>query len=159
MNLFQLVGQYKKIQEMADELDEMTLVDTLESIEDAIEVKIENTAKLIKTWEAEAKVIKEEENRLATRRKTLENKIATLKAQIQGHLEELGLNKVKTPTLTVSLRNNPYSVHVVNEGMIPEQFLIPQAPKVNKQEIAAALKEGRVIGGVELVRTKGVSIK
>ena len=48
--LYELTQSYKQIQEMAEELDHDVLIDTLNSIEDSIEVKIENIAKMVKHW-------------------------------------------------------------------------------------------------------------
>lgn len=159
MRLYELNNQYKHVQEMADELDQQTLLDTLDSIQATIEDKVENTAKLIRSWEAEVAAIREEEKRLAERRKSVENRITSLKMYLQIQMEVAGIDKVKRPTLTVSIRNNPPSVHVLDESILPSDYMIPQPPKVSKADIAKALKNGEFVPGAELVQTKGLSIK
>ena len=81
--LFQLSEAYRKLYEQVDELldnEEMTdddldmFIDTIKSIEDLIEVKIENINKLAKGWQADVDAYKKEEARLEKRRKALENK-------------------------------------------------------------------------------------
>lgn len=159
MKLYQLVSDYKRVQEMADEVDQGTLIDTLDAIHESIEDKTENTAKLIRSWEAEANVIKDEEKRLADRRKVIENRITSLKLYLQTHMEVAGIDKVKRPTLTVSIRNNPPSVSVIDQSIIPVDYIIQQEPKISKTEIAKALKNGEFVPGCELVQTKGLMIK
>jgi len=159
MKLYELVHSYKRVQEMADDLDQQTLLDTLDAIEDSIEDKAENTAKLIRSWEAEANAIKEEEKRLAERRKAVENRISSLKLYLQIQLEVAGIDKVKRPTLTVSIRNNPPSVNISDETLIPSTYMIPQPDKISKTEIAKVLKSGEFVPGAELVQTRGLMIK
>ena len=144
---------------MAEEVDEITLIETLESIEDAIEVKAENIAKMIKEMESEAEIIKLEEKRLAERRQAKERKITSLKTYLQDQLESLGIDKIKSPLITISIRNNPPSVHITNDLHIPAKYLIPQEPKISIKEISKALKNGEVIEGVELVRKRGIQIR
>src|SRR5690554_44600 len=113
MKLYELTENYLQLLEMAEDMDPELLRDTLESIQESIEDKAENTAKLIKSLEADVKAIKEEEKRLADRRKALEKKIENIKDYLQDQLELAGIDKVKRPTITVSIQNNPPSVRIV----------------------------------------------
>ena len=159
MKLYELAQNYAQLLEMVEEMESDALVDTLESLQEAIEDKAENIAKLIKNLEADAKIIKEEEKRLAERRQSIEKKIERLKQYLQEQLEVAGLQKVKRPTITVSIQNNPPSVDVIDETAIPIDFLIPQAPKVDKKSILERLKKGESVPGVTLKQTKGVRIR
>lgn len=159
MKLYELTDDYLKLMEMAEELDEETFQDTLESIEDAIEEKVEKTAFLIRNLEADVKAIKEEEKRLADRRKALEKKIENIKDYLREQLELAGIDKVKRPTITVSIQNNPPSVRVIDEKIIPSDFMIPVAPKIDKKSILEKLKKGEEVPGVELQQTRGLRIR
>ncbi|MED5052672.1 siphovirus Gp157 family protein [Anoxybacillus rupiensis] len=159
MKLYELAQSYAQLMEMAEEMESDALVDTLESLQEAIEDKAENVAKLIKNLEADVKVIKEEEQRLAERRRAIESKVDKLKTYLQEQLETAGLQKVKRPTITVSIQNNPPSVDVIDETLIPADFLIPQPAKVDKKSILERLKNGEAIPGVTLKQTKGVRIR
>lgn len=159
MKLYDLAQNYAQLLEMAEEMESDALVDTLESLQDAIEEKAENIAKLVKNLESDAKIIKEEEQRLAERRHAIEAKIERLKTYLQEQLETAGIEKVKRPTITVAIQANPPSVDVIDEKAIPNDFLIPQAPKVDKRSILERLKKGEAIPGVTLKQTKGVRIR
>jgi septation ring formation regulator EzrA len=70
MNLYALSANYQLIQMMIEDGQE-GLSDTLESLNDAIEDKAVGYAKVMKNLEAQAKAIKDEESRLADRRKVI----------------------------------------------------------------------------------------
>ena len=159
MKLYELAQNYAQLMEMAEEVDSGALIDTLEALQDAIEDKAENIAKFIKNLEADAKIIKEEEKRLAERRQSIEKKIERLKQYLQEQLEVAGLQKVKRPTITVAIQNNPPSVEIADEKLIPSEFMIPQPAKVDKRAILERLKNGEEIPGCSLKQTKGVRIK
>src|SRR5690554_3648844 len=95
MKLYELSQAYQNLLDMQDELDKQTFADTLESIQDEIEYKAENTAKMIRAMEAEAKALKEEEERLAHRRKLIEKRIKWLKEYLIENLEIAGKDQVK----------------------------------------------------------------
>jgi uncharacterized protein YlxW (UPF0749 family) len=128
-------------------------------LEEAIEDKAENVAKLIKCLDSDCKAIKEEEQRLADRRKALENKISSIKEYLQNQMEVAGLNKVKRPTITISIQANPPSVEVMDESLIPSTYMVPQPSKIDKRAILTALKEGEFIPGASIKQSMGVRIK
>lgn len=159
MRLYELAQNYAQLLEMVEEMESDALVDTLSALQDAIEDKAENIAKLIRNLEADVKVIHDEEKRLAERRRAIEVKIERLKTYLQEQLETAGIEKVKRPTITVAIQVNPPSVDVIDEKAIPNDFLIPQAPKLDKRSILERLKKGESVPGVTLKQTKGVRIR
>ena len=159
MKLYELTDDYLRLLEMAEELDPETFQDTLESIQESIEDKVENTAKLIKSIEADVQAIKEEEKRLAERRRALETKVNRIKEYLQNELEKAGIYKVKRPLITVSIQNNPPSVKIVDEKIIPSSFMIPQPPKLDKKGILEKLKNGEHVPGATLVQERGIRIR
>jgi len=159
MKLYELAQNYAQLLEMADDMESDALVDTLEALQGEIEEKAENIAKLVKNLEADAKIIKEEEQRLAERRRAIEAKVERLKAYLQEQLEVAGLQKVKRPTITVAIQNNPPSVEIADEKLIPSEFMIPQPAKIDKKAILERLKNGEEIPGCSIKQTKGVRIR
>jgi hypothetical protein len=108
--------------------------------------------------DAEAKALKEEEQRLAARRKALEARMDGLKQYTISALEQAGLKTVKGKLFTVGIRNNRPSV-VVDETELPQEFLIPQPPKPDKQRLYELLKEGQVIPGARLEASQSLNIR
>lgn len=159
MKLYELTDDYLNLLEVAEELDEETFQNTLEAIEDAIEDKVENTAFLIRNLEADIKTLKDEEKRLKGRRQALENKVARMKDYLFEQLEKAGIDRVKRPLITVSVQNNPPSVKVIDEKLIPSSFMIPQPPKLDKKGILEKLKNGENVPGVELAQGRSLRIR
>lgn len=159
MKLYELSQSYNQLLEMAEELDQETFLDTLESIQEEMDVKIENTAKLIRSLQGDIEAIKVEEKRLADRRKAMENKIESIKSYLQNEMEVAGIDKVKRPTFTISVVNNPPCVQIEDESVIPSNYLVPVPDKIDKKAILTALKNGEYIEGCTLSQSRSVRIK
>jgi hypothetical protein len=159
LQLYKLTQNYAQLLDLADSMDEEMFRDTLSSLEEVIEDKAENTAKLIKCLEADCKAIKEEEKRLADRRKAIENKVSSIKEYLFNQLEVAGLDKVKRATVTVSIQLNNPSVEVLDESIIPSSYMVPQPATIDKKSILKDLKDGVIIDGCSLKRTRGLRIK
>lgn len=159
MKLYEITQDYAQLLDMADSMDETLFSDTLSAIEEVLEDKVENIGKMIRCLEADAEAIKAEEKRLADKRKSIENKISSIKSYVQHELEVAGLNKVKRPTITISIQANPPSVLVKDESLIPSHYMIPVAPKLDKKAVLSFLKEGGEVPGCEITQSRSVRIK
>ena len=157
MNLYELSLSFQEVQNM--DLDPEVMQDTLDSIEDAIENKAENIAKLIRNLESDVSAYKEEEDRLKTKRQATENKVKWLKTYLEDNMKLTGKTKFKSGMFNFSIQKNPASVNIVDEKAIPEEFLIPQSPKVDKTSIKEILKRGIEVPGAELKQTEGLRIR
>lgn len=158
MNLYKLSEAYQQIQNMIEDGAE-GLGDTLESLNDAIEDKAIGYAKVIKNLEAKAKAIKEEETRLADRRKSLENNIKRLKTSLEQAMIDLNKKRIETDLFNFNIQKNPPSVEVLNEKEIPENYFVPVDPKLDKKAILADLKNGVEVPGAEFKQTEGLRIR
>lgn len=158
MRLYELTSSYQQVLEIAEQLDAETLKDTLDAIEDAIETKVENTAFVIKSLEANVKVIDDEIKRLQTMKSTQQNNVKSLKLYIQDALEQVGLEKVQGELIKVAIQNNPPSVRL-SEDFSNDNYLIEVAPKIDKKAILDDLKQGKEIVGAEIVQGRSVRIR
>lgn len=157
MNLYELSLAFQEVQNM--ELDPEVMKDTLDSIEDAIENKAENIAKLIRNLESDVSAYKEEEDRLKTKRQSTENKVKWLKTYLEDNMKLTGKTKFKSGMFNFSIQKNPASVNITDEKIIPGEFLIPQPPKVDKTSLKEILKRGIEVPGAELKQTEGLRIR
>lgn len=158
--LYELTHSYQQVLDLItdNEVEHEGFADTLESIEDAIEVKLNATAIIIKTLEAQAKAIKEEEDRLKKRRSALENNAKRLKVYAQDALESVGLDKVKGDTFTLRMQNNPPSVLLMDDKQVPDKYLVEVQPTVDKKALLEDLKNGLAIDGAELKQGRSLRI-
>lgn len=157
MNLYELSVAFQEVQNM--ELDPEVMKDTLDSIEDAIENKAENIAKLVRNLESDVSAYKEEEDRLKTKRQAMENKVKWLKTYLEDNMKLTGKTKFKSGMFNFSIQKNPASVNILDERIIPEEFLIPQLPKIDKTALKDVLKTGVEVPGAELKQTEGLRIR
>lgn len=108
MNLYEISTNYMQLLECEPEM----VADTLESLKEAFKEKTINIAYVIKQMDAEQKIIAEEVKRLQERKKTAENKQKYLKQYLHDSMNATGIDKVKSPTITISIRKNPPSLDV-----------------------------------------------
>lgn len=128
----------------------------LENLQMAKEEKRENIACWIKGMDAEVAAIKEEEKRLALRRKMLENK----RERIFNFLfMELNGDKVSSPRVKVSYRKTT-SVEVTNMDELPDEYRrVKITEEADKTAIKEAFKAGVPVVGAKLVERLSMSIK
>lgn len=156
--LYDLTNDFQKVQALIEDGGE-GLQDTLESIELAIEDKLENIGKVIRNLEAEAKAFKEEEQRLADRRRSIENNIKHLKQYAENSMIVTGDKKIKAGLFTFSIQKNPPSVRIFNETIVPKNYFVTPEPKLDKKKVQEAIKNGESVAGVELKQTESLRIR
>lgn len=157
MNLYELSQNYLEVQEM--DLEPETLKDTLDSIAETFEDKAESIAKLIRNLEADKKAFDEEEKRFKDKKQTADNRIKSLKLYLEDNMRLTGKTKFKTGVFSFAIQNNPPSVEVFDEALIPKQFLIAQPVKIDRAGIKELLKAGEEVPGAELKHSSGLRIR
>lgn len=164
MTLYELTEDYMNLLELAEDpdIDEQAFVDTLEGIEGALEYKAENYAKVIRTLEGYASACDAEQKRLRTKKQTIDNNIKRMKAALQCAMQITGKTKFKTSLFSFGIQKNPAAVVIDEEHLenIPDRFLIPQDPQIDKRAIKEALKAGEDLEGLaHLEQTESLRIR
>lgn len=169
MNIWEIDKRMSEI--MALESDEelidletgevISVFEALEKLEMQREAKIENAALMVRNLTAEAKAIKEEEERLYKRRKAAENKAESIKAYLINALtREDGTSETFTSTrAAVRVRTNPAKVVIFDEESIPEAFFREIIRKeIDKAQVKEVLSRGIAVPGASLERGRSVVI-
>lgn len=157
-SLYQLQGAYAQIQQMIEEGAE-DLQDTLESIEGALEEKLESYAMVIRNIESDVEGLKAEEKRLAERRKTMESGIKRMKENMQNAMSSTGEKKIKGEKFTFTVQKNPPSLNIVDDKVIPDEFItIETVRNIDKKALLAKAKEQEV-PGVEIKQGESLRIR
>lgn len=151
-SLYELTSDWLQLYAMMDDpdIDEDTVLDTIEGIDGEIEVKADSYAKVIAQLNADAEALKKESERLNKRRTTIENNITRLKSALQMAMQATGKTKFKTELFSFGIQKNPPSV-IMDEPYIeniPEEYLIPQEPKIDRAKIKEDLKAGKNLEGL-----------
>jgi len=157
MRLYELSQNYIQLQQMIE--DGADVGDTLESIDEAIESKVENIAKLMKNIEGQIAVFQLEEKRLQAMRKTLENGVTRLKNNVYESMKNTGKRKIDGQLFKFAIQKNPPSVDVLNDSEIPIGYFIEQAPTLDKKAIMEELKLGHDVPGVQLKQGESLRIR
>lgn len=161
MKLYELTEQYNQVSALLeqDDMDAEMLLDTLESIQEAVEVKAENIAKLVRKYEAESEAIKSEAKRLSERAAKSAKNADKLKEYISDNLQRAGIGKVEGKFFTIGFRKST-SVNVIDFASLPDDFKITKTEIVaDKKAIGERLKDGEEIAGCELVTNQNLQIK
>lgn len=161
--LYEIAAAYRADAERLAELDldPQTLADTLESMSGQLEVKAQNVAFVARNIEALAASIKEAESAMATRRKALENRAASLRAYLLRNMQLAGVQKIEGPYLRMSIKSNPAAVDVFDAAQIPADYMRqpePPPPAPDKTAIKEALKSGVDVPGARLTQSQRLDI-
>ena len=163
-SLYELVVDRLALQNKLEELDfdAETIADTLEGDSLAIQAKIESYAFVIRNMEALPDVIKAEEKRLAERRKAIEKRVESIKDWLFVNMQTAGISKIESPVFTISLQNNPASVVIDDESLIPADYFVqpdPPAPSLSKALIKQAIADGYTVAGAHVEQKQRLVIK
>lgn len=137
------------------ETGEIIDVERLGQLQLAHNDKVEGIALWIKNLLSDANAIKEEEDKLAQRRKVNENKAKNLKEYLSKFLNG---QKFKTPKVSISYRKSE-SVEVTDISKLDDGYLKFAEPTVDKTKVKKALKAGTVLQGVSLVENQNIQIR
>lgn len=156
MKLYELTGNYLLLLEMLEDGDTPAedLQDTLDSITELMEVKVENIVKMLNSMNAKVDMFKAEEGRLKAKRQTLENRCDSLKSYLENQLRISGKKSIDAGLFKVAFQKSPASVSVLDIEKVPQHFLIQQPRKVDTNRIKEILKSGVEIDGVKLITDK-----
>lgn len=161
MKLYEINAELEALLEQVnEETGELTCdLELLESLMIAREEKLEGLALAVKNYDSDAAQLREEEKKLAERRKRLEANSARAKEFLR---QMLNGETMKTARVVVSYRKSE-SVEIGSEFMEwavqHDAYLTHKDPEPDKVMIKTALKAGETIPGATLVSKSNMQIK
>lgn len=160
MKLYEYAEQYEALKQMAEDesIPPEALADTLESIDDEFETKVDSIACIIKDELATAEAIKKEIDALTARMKRHEATADQLKAYTMQQMQAVGKSKIETARNVVSIAKKAPALEIENADdfiawatLDHEEFIRQKAPEINKVAVRDALKAGEELPGAKLV--------
>ncbi len=139
----------QKLIEEFPEADEETLADTLEGLTNLNEM----LAAVIRSHLDDMAMVDALKSRMADMQDRLSriSKRAEKKRElVTSVMEQADLKKLAEADFKVSLRSSSAPLVVTEEGSIPEPYWRPQAPKLDRLGLIAALKSGEQVAGAVL---------
>jgi hypothetical protein len=160
--LYKLADEYVAIaMQLADsDLPDDVITDTLEGASGDIENKAWNTAALILQFSGEAAIIKEAEQRMSARRKSLERRVEWMRDSVLVQLIRTGIGEIDSPEFVIRVQDNPPKVILDDEEAVPNAFKLTETvTTIRKADIRKSLLEGKTVAGAHLESEKRLTIK
>lgn len=159
MNLFELNQTYRDLEERED-LDPEVLADTLDSIKDAREVKLDNIAYWIEKNKMQLDWLSEKLKNLRAKQTSLNNLNRSLQDYMTRALDDAGIKELQTENHILKPRNYKASVIVDSLDNLPEEFKQTKTEvTADKKGLYKALKDNQEIPGAHLKPNRGTVIK
>ena len=155
MKLYEITQAYENLASLEDKEEVGKYLDL---IEDEFNQKAENTVKVIKNIGADIKALRDEEKRLAQKRKSLQSNQDWLKFYLQNNMERLGDKKIKAGIFNINIQKNPQSIKILDEATIPDKYKIASY-RIDKKTLKDDIKNGVEIEGAELVQTERIRLR
>jgi hypothetical protein len=143
----------RRLIEVDPEIDETTLLDTLEGATNLHEALGEVIRSALDE-EALADGLRLRLDAMRVRLERIETTSAKKREVTLAVMEEAGIEKILEPDFTISLRVQPPGLLVTNEADIPEWFWIPQPGKLDRRKILETIKAGTAVIGAELANSR-----
>ena len=144
-NVYELKNTFNTLWNIIEDetADDEVILDAWETAQEDLAEKLENCCKYLKNQESIIDGLKAEEQRIKAKRQALENVNARLKALMTDALNASGEKKIACGSFTCAIQNNAPSLKLdVDTRYIPEKYLIPQEPTVNKTLLKDDIKNG-----------------
>jgi hypothetical protein len=154
----------REAQELASLLSEGEITPELETSliinQTELQTKAINYSYVIKSFEADIDTIDSEIKRLQGLKKVRDNGITRMKSALLEAMQVYGIDKVASPTLTLSIRNNPESIEILNEVQIDRKYWNEKIVwSLDKAAVKKAIQSGESVEGCVLIRTQSIQIK
>ena len=150
-SIYELTQEFETLWSLMEDglLDDEALAGAFDVATEDLAIKLEGYCKFIKNLESDIAGLKEEEKRLATRRKTMENTVERSKFAMQKAMTIAGEKKIQCGTFTTSVQNNAPSVVLDEQYMenIPEEYLVHKTD-INRRQMLEDLKAGKDLEGL-----------
>lgn len=129
--------------------DEQAQTDAIEG-ETGLFEAMADAAKRIGEIQAHLEGLDAYAGRMKTRKERLERQEDLIRTALMHAMSIAHLKTLELPTATMTLKATGPSVVITDEADIPAEFWKPQAPKLDKKLLMAALKDKKEIPGAQL---------
>ena len=160
-SLYELTEAYQELLSMAldPDTDPEALADTMEAIEGEFEDKADGYAKVMKEMKVFEDAKREEGKRQIDGANVLKAKRERMSETLANAMKLTGKTKFKTAFAGYNIQKNPPALKIDDPSKVPDEFLIPQEPKVDSAAIKKELKEGVAYDWCHLEQSESLRIK
>ena len=141
------------------QIEETLFNEFLEDVSADFSKKSANVASFFLNLESQAEEIKVAEQRMNTRRKSLEKNAKKLRDYLLNQMQLINMKEISTPEYLIRIRNNPARVDIVTEALIPDDFKLEEViVKLDKNAIKDSIKAGNPVPGAVLTQNQRLHV-
>ena len=160
MKFLELKNMIETLIENEEQFDEQTLKDSKELLLEELKEKSSNINEYLVELKVRTEGMKSLEEHYKKSRKTLENQMEFWKNIIKDCMITLGEKKIITDTGSITVKNNPKSVKITDENLVPEEFKTEEISiKIDKKALKQRIEEGEEFECITLEQTQSILIK
>ena len=156
-SLYEMTSEYKEALQVMQEADisDEAIADTLEGLTGSIKDKGRNVAAFLQNLESDALAMKDAENRIAARRKTIENKVNQMKEYLRSNMEKCEITEISCPEFTVKLGKPSSICQIDDETKLTAEYVVTKTThSADKRLILKDLKADKDVPGASLAYGK-----
>lgn len=164
MTLYEMTDEFVQLCELLqtaeDDAEAEGIMEAMDALTTDISGKAEAYARVKQNYEAEAKALKAEAQRLDKLAKAKDSAAQRVKAHLLDCMMRLGIKTLPTSIGKWSVQKNPASCKVLDEAAVPAQYHIPQPDFIDRMAILRHYKDtGELLPGVEITQSDGIRFK
>ena len=162
-SLYSLASEYLDVLALLE--DDAAHADALEqhldNIAGLLTQKADNIAALVQQFEGMAALRKAEADRMRELAAADQRNAERLRSYLLRHMQALGTEKIDTARFKISVRTNPPAVQVLEEMLVPEQFIrTVTTSSVDKRAVLEHLKAtGEIPAGIDITRSTRLEVR
>lgn len=129
MTIYEITEAFRNLLAMADDpdVDSEAIADTLEAMDGEIEEKADGVARVLCEMNTTIDSMKEQEQRMSKRRKSLESKRDSLKKRLEDMMRLANKTKFKTDSFSFNIQKNGGKIPIVVDvetADLPDDYVI-----------------------------------
>lgn len=160
MKFLELKNMIETLIENEEQFDEQTLKDSKELLLEELKEKSSNINEYLVELKIRIESMKNLEEHYKKSRRTLESQMEFWKNIIKDCMITLGEKKIITDTGSITVKNNPKSVKITDENLVPEEFKTEEISiKIDKKALKQRIEEGEEFEGITLEQSQSILIK
>lgn len=168
MTLYELTNDFRMFSDLLydEDCDAESIQQACDALAVDIREKADGYAVIINEMKGDIDVLKNEEQRLAKKRKSLENRQKWLKESLQDAMEAMGETKLKTQLFSFNIQKNAPTVEIADEkaflnwAMVKKpEFVRVANPEIDKKKVLSYLKDGNPLEFAKLKQTESIRIR
>jgi hypothetical protein len=139
-----------QLKALYQDIDDETLLDTLEGISELPQL-IQGLIRSSLEDEVMIGALKQRLEDMQARLSRLKDRFERKRELASWAMTNAEITKIQAEDFTLSLRQGPPRLDVVDQDKVPPEYLVPQPPRLDRSGLISALKRGDVIPGTILI--------